>query len=249
MRVVRVRVATVFTSFRDPTTHKFQRTFPLPPATTVKGFLGAAFGIPPESAIELDIEIAVCEDKRERANLADSRGKTIDLWKYDKYKSGRFDTKATVKRDILYRRNFILYFVPGHNAPSVDEIGDAIRNPGWALSLGRDDELVKIVNIASTDLAECEVNRFVDTLLPFDFKTYGGKPAPDVISSFLSGTRRILEPPLVASLPRGFVYNSNGVREITDLQPFTFVGSMPIILAESVRGVCDDEFGRSLVLC
>jgi len=247
MRAVRVIVGSIFTSFRDPSTHKFQRTFPLPPLTTVKGFLGAALGLPPEVAIGLDVRAAVTAHHRQARSTADAPGKATDLWKYDKYKSGQFDTKATVRRDLLYRRDFCLYLLPGTDGPTLEGLAEAVRNPKWALSLGRDDELVRVISVDIPELQEREVNQFVDMLLPFDFREHSGRPSPGALNSFLSGGTRMLEPPLVISLPTGFAYDKKGVREITGLQPFTFVGAMPIVLPKPVGGAWDEHYERSLV--
>lgn len=248
MQVIRVLLGSLFTSFRDPTTHKFQRTLPLPPVTTVKGFLGAAMGKAPEEAINLPVEIGICTHKRPAICSADCTGNVTDLWKYDKYKSGKFDTKATVKRDILYRKDFALYF-SSKDSILIDKIFSALADPKWALSLGRDDELVKILDVRKLELEACKVNEFSETVLPFDYKDLCGKPSEEVVKSFTSGKISCLEPPLVVSLPSDFAYDNKGVREVSNLKAFTFVGSMPIVFCNSVDGVVDNEYGKQIVFC
>ncbi len=71
-------------SFRDPNTHLYQETMPMPPPTTIVGICGAALGLEFKDAMEYfkTNEIAVgCRAK--------SQGFGKDLWNYSKIKKTR----------------------------------------------------------------------------------------------------------------------------------------------------------------
>lgn len=251
MRGVRITAVSMIVSFRDPRTHKFQRSYPLPPPTTIKGLLGAALGLTPDKANDLPVLVSVSIKETTCNFRVNQSGFTTDLWKYDKWKVNQFDTKGVVKRDIFYRKDFEIYIVTkDESILSTERIRDAFYNPSWALSLGRDDEIIKIAQIRMVQLNETKVAKFENTLLPFDVKERGGKPCPEDIQKFLKGEIVSLEPPLIVSLPSRFAYNlEKGIREGVDIHAYSFIGKNGIVLSESVEGVVDEEQNRNIMLC
>ena len=127
-----VRTRGWFASFRDPLAHTYQRTFPLPPPTTLTGLLGAALGVAPEEADRLDVGVSVYRVRTATDMECQRSGRALDLWKYRKYKNGAFDTSAVLTRELLYRHDYDLYYLP-HSGVTAREkpskIGTEICRP------------------------------------------------------------------------------------------------------------------------
>ena len=222
MFVVTLDVWAQTASFRIPEQHTFQPTLPLPPITTLIGWMGAALGLTLEEAIafkkEHDIAFGV---------IGSHMGEMRDLWKYTKIKE-----KETL-RDVLIRE-FMTDFAatiaigaPGEEIVNVLEA--AFHNPEYALTLGTSDDLVKLRRISGVVLAEeCMHADFENTELSGD-KTALYDPAIDLRATPVSYTIRA---PQVVLLPTDFTFEG-GARRVSHRKLFTFVGS-PITLKEPI---------------
>jgi CRISPR-associated protein Cas5t len=78
MKVLELKVCGPVSSFRRPMDHNYQKTFPLPPPTTLLGLAGAALGLSPEEMWKEGSKIRYlkCTALADRAP-----GTAKDLWK------------------------------------------------------------------------------------------------------------------------------------------------------------------------
>lgn len=188
---VRVMAAGVFNSFRDPTSHKTQRTLYLPPRTTLLGIAGAALGVPKDRLESL-------KHLHVSAVLAGIEGVARDLWYYRsvKYEGRRgFSVgPSLVFRDLLYKGRFILYFQT-ENSEEIERIRNAFLDPVYALTLGMADELVRVESSEITALRPWPWEKGVtNTIIPEDVRTgWRVKLPPEIHGRF--------EPPAVVRFP------------------------------------------------
>jgi len=228
-------------SFRDPTTHTYQRTLPLPPVTTLRGVLAAAMDLSPEQADNLPVEVAVARRRQgTKPFLSDQSGRAIDLWKYRKYKGGKFETSSILLRELLYRHDYEIYYRPTGDHLTVTTIAQALSNPAWALALGREDELIRISAVEIVELKDTLVQTFRDTLVPADMRS-------DARLAERLEPRRHYLPPLVLTLPTRFTYDSRGVRTPAGQRVFSFLDHTAFSLKEPQQGAIDEERERHIL--
>lgn len=163
-------------------------------------------------------------------------GKTSDLWQIRKYETKQIkafrDGKepspyktAVIVRELLYASSFVIYLA-FPEASDYDVVASALRNPAWALSLGREDELIQIEAIERTTLNEQEGLHYVNTVLPYDIYKAGYKLNMDAM---VVGRNILAEAPSVVTLPTCFRQEADAdVREGNNFQPFTFVSSISV---------------------
>ena len=128
-------------SFRIPEDHTFQPTLPLPPITTLTGWMGAALGLRFDEALafkkEHDVSFGI---------IGAHEGDMRDLWKYWKIK---YD--ETIK-DVLIREyvtDFEATIAVGAPVEATSAtIREAVCHPTYALTLGTSDDLVKLRHIS-----------------------------------------------------------------------------------------------------
>jgi len=233
-RMLLCRFRGIFNSFRDPTYTVYHRTLPFPPKTTVCGMFGAALGLSPEEVnsqlLEGDppgLEVAIIVDQ--------VNGKAKDLWKIKKVAIGEKKTEdvvrigdkyyygAVIVREMHFASQFTIY-VRSEDASLLERLYCALRNPIWALSLGRDDELVRVLDLEWSDVKKLEEDlSYERVVLP------AGKYALDMETLHTTnGKAKKLQPPLVTKLPTRFFYETNGEREGRDWQPFLFASGIAI---------------------
>jgi len=222
MFVVTVDVCAQTASFRVPEHHTFQPTLPLPPLTTLIGWMGAALGMPFDEAMAFKNERCIAFGV-----VGSHAGEMRDLWKYIKVKEGE------AIRDVLIRE-YLTDFVGTIACGAPDEedahsLREAFRNPIYALTLGTSDDLVKLRHISEVARAdECLHADFENTVLDGD-KSALYDPAIDLMATPVSYTIRA---PQVFLLPTDFAFAGGG-RRVRCRKLFTFVGS-PIILKEAI---------------
>jgi CRISPR-associated protein Cas5t len=196
-KFLKVKCRGTFNSFRLPDFHTYHKTLPLPPKTTVAGMLGSALGIGPE---EVNEKWLIPE--RFRVGVVGTHaGKANDLWQIRKITTktnGGFFT-APIVRELLYGQFFTLYF---HFANQTDlELAkNALVNPAWALSLGREDELVLLTAIEEVELPAQE-GHYHNTILPFDINATRYQIKPGAIPT---GQNLLALAPLSFRLPIAF---------------------------------------------
>ena len=248
MKFIRIKCSGCLNSFRQPDFHTYHKTLPLPPKTTVAGMIGSALGISPESVNEEWLQ----NNRFKMGIVGKSKGKANDLWQIRKYESKQITAykngtesspykTAVIVRELLYASEFTLY-LHFKNEEDFELVSAKIQNPKWALSLGREDELVLIQEIKQIDLDETTDISFCNTVLPIDFTT---TPYDIVFKSDGISDNLLNEAPKSVKLPIIFSYNKdNGAREANKFQIFSFIYNLPVKIKGS-KGFYDEELNYS----
>jgi len=243
MKFIRVKISGCINSFRQPDFHTYHRTLPLPPKTTVAGMLGSALGISPKTVNDEWVK----SNRFFMGVVGKSHGKANDLWQIRKYESkqiaaykkGSADTPyktAVIVRELLYDSHFSIYLT-FEDDDDFKLIVDSLQNPVWALSLGREDELVKISEINVVDITEKDNLYFRNTILPFDVNEGDYKLDLNQIGK----GNLLTEAPRIVKVPVTFTYKKDSeVREADYFNIYTFVGDVPL-QPERSTGFYDPE--------
>lgn len=244
MKFIRIQAIGSINSFRQPDFHTYHKTLPLPPKTTVAGMIGSALGISP---VEVN-DVWLVPERFRVGVIGTSMGKANDLWQIRKYESkqiakynkGEEDSPyktAVIVRELLYESQFYLYL----NISEADDfmlVLEALKNPSWALSLGREDELVKILDISEVDLEEREGVAFKNTVLPVELSQL--KYSIDISDAI--GRELLSEAPRSVNLPLTFTHKKDGqTREAESFGLFTYVGDLAIE-PEGEKGYYDPDY-------
>lgn len=248
MKFIRIKCSGCLNSFRQPDFHTYHKTLPLPPKTTVAGMIGSALGISPESVNEEWLQ----NNRFQMGIVGKNNGKANDLWQIRKYESKQIKAykkntesapykSAVIVRELLYASEFTLY-LHFENEEDFEYVSAKIQNPEWALSLGREDELVLIQEIKQIDLDETTDIVFCNTVLPIDFTT---TPYDIVLKSDSISGNLLDEAPKSVKLPVTFSYNKDtGAREAYEFQTFSFIYNLPVKPKEG-KGFYDEELNSS----
>ncbi|MGI6711757.1 MAG: CRISPR-associated protein Cas5 [Bacillota bacterium] len=225
MFYVTIHSYAVTASFRIPETHTFQQTLPLPPITTLIGILGAAAGWSFEKAI------GFCKEKMVQFGVVGTHnGKTKDLWKYHKIKSGE-TISAVLLREFLTDLEMTIY-VAVEDKSIAEEIRRCFLHPYYALTAGNSDDLLKIRKVLPV--------KFGEVVLARDFKetVIGGNHVANYESNIDIRSVPLMKDlytPQVHLLPTEFEF-SGLERRVKERQPFTFVDTL-IKLKTPVRAL------------
>ena len=248
MKFIRIKCSGCLNSFRQPDFHTYHKTLPLPPKTTVAGMIGSALGISPESVNEEWLQ----NNWFQMGIVGKNNGKANDLWQIRKYESKQIKAyqngtestpykTAVIVRELLYASEFTLY-LHFENEEDFELVSAKIQNPEWALSLGREDELVLVQEIKQIDLDEITDISFFNTVLPIDFTT---TPYDIVFKSDNISGNLLDEAPKSVKLPVTFSYNNDsGAREASEFQTFSFIFNLPVKLKDG-KGFYDEELNGS----
>jgi len=249
MKAVRISVSGYVNSFRVPTSHTHQATLPHPPRTTILGLMGAAFGLPPEKCLckqyseKFFFSVIETTQNDEKGNkyVSQQAGVLTDLWKYRKYERGVFKTPSVLLRDGLYMHKWDIYIIPRQNenkndnekeeisTPTLEEIVQAFENPKWCLSLGREDDLIRISECKIVELMPKKVSQLKRTIVQADFTSSGNfKINMAAIEEYMkkTGSKYVgLKPAFTAKLPRYFIFEQNGARIGAEMVTYSFINS------------------------
>lgn len=198
VRVLRVAVRAPVASFRRPLDHNYQRSLPLPPPTTVLGMAGAALGLSDRQLWANDSplrHVAV-------AVLADAQpGRARDMWTVLKIKSGKIAERSPYFRELLFSVRYTLIY--GGPEAVLERLATAFADPAYPLSLGREDEIALVDEVALEEAGGGEP-RFQGTVLPGNLRVMCPQAA------VRRGTRT--ETVLVEILPLSFRVDAKGLR-------------------------------------
>jgi len=209
--------------------------------------IGSALGISPERVNEEWIK----NNRFQMGIVGKNNGKANDLWQIRKYESKQIKAyqngtesapykTAVIVRELLYASEFVLY-LHFENEKDFELVNTKIQNPEWALSLGREDELVLIQEIRQMNLEEKTDLNFYNTVLPIDFT----KISYDIVLNSKNLSNNLLdEAPKSVKLPISFSYNFDGAREAKEYQIFSFIYNLPIKPRDS-KGFYDEELNYS----
>ena len=236
MRFLKIKCLGAFNSYRQPDFHTYHKTLALPPKTTVAGLMGSALGISPS---EVNTEWLV-KERFKMGIVGTANGQANDLWQIRKYESkqikayqtGKESTPyktAVIVRELLYQSKITLYLYFENN-DDYDLLKQAFKTPKWALSLGREDELIKVNTVEDVELNLIEdEHQLKETVVAADLAELDYRP---LIDSRLSGNILATAPKTV-SLPVSFATSKDSeVRTANEFKKFTFIGSLPILVKE-----------------
>lgn len=232
MEVLKVDVIAPSASFRRPRDHNYQRSFPIPPPTTLMGVLGAALGLSMEEMWKKD---SIIKNVKISVVINNKPGKSKDMWAIQKIKEKNFFGRSPYYRELLFFTEFTLFF--GTDRELLKKIEKKIWDPEYALSLGRDDEIFRIVK---SEIIEANKGypEFVGTILPLDLRKISFYPE---INEGLN-----MEPLIIESLPVSFKL-SRGKRIPNQNTVFTFVPpSLPIKIEDEIENIYNID-GRNFL--
>ncbi len=237
MNALRLQLYGLWNSFRVPEFHQYQKTLPFPPKTTVLGMCGAATGKSPEEVGEWlnnDVfQIGICFLPSENS------GQAKDLWRYLKYKSSEL-INGVVMREVLYNSYFSLYITSGDSS-LLENLKDAIEHPRWALSLGREEELILIKECDIVSLTKASDLTFRNVVLPIDSGQYL-KPSVAMLEKIMKREITSFAQPTVIRLPLKFDYDvKSGSRNGNSFQSFTVIKDFEM----EVRDEMKIQFGEA----
>ncbi len=213
-RILSVTVRAPVASFRRPFDHNYQRTLLLPPPTTLLGIAGASLGL---SAQELWANDSPLADVKVSVLTAvdEEFGRAKDMWTVMKIKAGRIEERSPYFRELLFNTRYILLY--GGEETMLEKLRNAFNDPVYPLSLGREDELLLVEDIAIETISQGEPT-FSGTIILGDFRQMEVD-----IRNLRPGIR--FEPPVVETLPLKFDVDAKGIRHPKELKPFTFLPS------------------------
>lgn len=234
MRFLRIKCLGTFNSFRQPDFHTYHKTLPLPPKTTIAGVIGSALGISPTEVNEEWL----LKERFKMGIIGTNNGQANDLWQIRKYESKQIKSyqsgkemapfkTAVIVRELLFQSKFVLYLM-FENEYDYDTVRGALLAPKWALSLGREDELIMIDSVDDIELPLVNAQHsFKETVVEGDLTELNYRLTLD---ENLSGNLLKFAPKTV-SLPVSFITKKDSeVRQGNNFRKFTYVGSLPIII-------------------
>lgn len=148
MKFLRILVSGWTASFRYPSfVSGFQPTLPVPPLSTIYGFLSAIKGdfVTPE-----DIDVGF---------IFSSESKSVDLETIYEIKGLKGNKSNVIKREFLFNPKMYLYI-------SDLSFKKYLKNPYYPLVLGRSSDLVMIKEVKEVDLEKKTNVQLGNTILP-----------------------------------------------------------------------------------
>lgn len=192
---------------------RYQRSFPIPPKTTLCGLLGAAIGYDEDrvSRLLIDTTVGVVENERE--------GIAKDLWRITKLKPGLSAETAVLIKEYFVHPRYIVYFAH-KDKDDLEKWKNSFESPHYPLTLGSSDDLCIVKDPELIDLIPCNKPVvFRNTILPFNYKLRKTKIAKVEMRKGIK-----IEMPQVFSLPTKFEIKNN-VRVGVDPLEFTYVST------------------------
>lgn len=228
MQCLIIELACQSCSFRNPEFQNFHKTFELPPPTTIIGLAGSALGLSPKGSqdfFDSDFEFGIS---------GYTRGKSNDLWKYQKLKGKGFISDI-LTREILFDGFFIIAFA-SENHNKIAQLQKAFKQPVYALTLGNSDALTKVKQTSViTDFINC--NELKNCLIEGNVM----KEVLDQPNGLEFSIKDGIDP-ISYEIPVAFEYDSDyGVRKVARRKEFSFLGSDIQIKGLSKRGVIYKE--------
>ncbi len=190
----------------------------MPPPTTILGIAGAALGL---ADWELWSNLSPLQGVKVSVWVDEEPGLARDMWTLLKIKEGSM-TRSPYFRELLFRAKYTLLY--GGEERTLQDLQRAFEQPAFPLCLGREDELVNLLQVA---YSEASVGG----------KVLGGTVVRGALSEL--GARPLLKPgvrlspPVAERLPLRFEVKG-GVRHPRDYEVFTF---LPLSLEMEVSGV------------
>ena len=224
-----VLLAAQTASFREPSAHLYQKTYPLPPISTIAGIAGAACGLEFSQAWQY-----LKENNIYLGVTGSCRGTGIDLWRYNKIavpKSKEENEGAKklnlvkilrndiLNREFLYDTKFSLYYA-AQNRDFVCRLAEAFKDPGYAISLGNSDDIAMVRSISEVcDVTATATVSLKNTAVAGDISKDVGFDWDCLQKTSVSQTLRA---PVISKLIVDFEFKDMERKPI-NYQPFTFL--------------------------
>ena len=205
---LRIKCYGITNGFRTPLSHSVQDTLPLPTPTNLIGLVGSAMGIGREEIEDYYYKFKV-------AVVGNHTTMYQDLTHITKYKYGGEikEPLSLLYRENLYDNHFTIWVIPP-TEDLLEEVFRAFTFPKFALSLGRDDEMIRIDKIGKVSIKMAQDPVISNTVVPFKLD-----PKEDEILD--SGD--ILIPLVSLPLPRAFKVGKDLSRTPVDFKNYTFI--------------------------
>jgi CRISPR-associated protein Cas5t len=241
-RFIKLKCRGSINSFRQSDFHTYHKTLPLPPKTTVAGMIGAALGLSPQTVNDEWLKM----NRFQVGIVGNAAGKANDLWqirKYEQktikaYEEGKVPAPyktAVIVRELLFGSSICLYF---HLNDEVDKnlLLDGFKYPVWALSLGREDELIRIEQLKEVELTTVEGKFYKQTVMK-------QPPAYELDNEYLAsslGKNLLASAPTLQRIPTSFS-NPGYAREPDYFEDYLFVNDFPLRPTPDSMGYFDPE--------
>jgi len=209
-RILVVKVRATVASFRRPLDHNYQRTLPMPPPTTLIGIAAAALGF---SDRELWASDSPLRHLKVSVLMNSEPGFARDMWTVLKIKGNKIAERSPYFRELLFFPRYTLLY--GGDEDLLCRLAQAFRDPAYPLSLGREDELMLVDEIAIAEAQGGDL-QFEGTVLPGDIRQIKGVKV--IMEPAVS-----LKPIIVETLPLRFRVDERGVRHPEALTPLSFL--------------------------
>ncbi len=235
MDFLRIKCKGIFNSFRQYDFQTYHKSYPLPLKTTIGGMLGSALGISPQK-----VNDEWLMNKRFYMGIiGESGGKANDLWQIRKFEKKQLDTyekgssdtpykTAVIIRELLFSNSFILY-LNFQDKSDFQSVSDKLKNPEWALSLGREDELIKITDSDFISLEPKTNLTYRNTVLPLDLSIVDYKIIFSENSNQNYYNNLLDEAPQIVKVPIAFSYNNDNFQRVAlEFKIFSFISNLEI---------------------
>ena len=224
MEVLTLKVRALSSSFRRPLDHNYHRTFPLPPPTTIYGLIGAALGLSDREMWDKDSILGEINISVLSSNKA---GFAKDMWSIKKIKNHKIADTSPYFRELLFYPEFVLIF--GGKEEILSKLESAFENPEYALSLGREDELIRIEEMKRVE-TEAGEPMFFGTILPLNMRKTRYKP---VLEEGIT-----MDPVVMDSIPVDFEVNKKGARAPGKKRVYSFIPyNLKISVEEGLKNI------------
>lgn len=249
MKFIRIQCTGCLNSFRQPDFHTYHKTLPLPTKTTVAGMLGSALGISPECVNDSWLK----NNRFQMGVVGRKGGMANDLWQIRKYSTSQIKAyekgkdqqpykTAVIVRELLYNMSYVLYLAFKENS-DYEIILDKLIHPEWAISLGREDELIRIESMDIVQIDKRSDIVYHNTVLPIDLSMVKYNVQIDTSISYRNNL--LNEAPQIVKVPISFLYDEKTQkREAVEYGMFSFIGNLPISIEEDF-GFFDRELNNS----
>jgi CRISPR-associated protein Cas5t len=208
IELIKIKVHGITNSFRIPFHMTVHDTLTIPPKTTIIGMLGAALGYS-----RIDANLVALYNNTYVGILGSSKAKYYDLMRI--YKLAPKAKPGQLQRQINYDNLYTIYI---ENSRNLDAIYMALKNPVYALSLGKAHEIINMSEISKTerDTIESDYINVSNTIVPFEIKDFD----IDEISEGTITPLVSIQMPLSFSIKDGYRDPENFCRitEITNLK-------------------------------
>jgi hypothetical protein len=233
IKLIRINAYGIINSFRIPLHMTIHDTLDLPVKTHIIGMIAAAMGY-----LRDDKEKLESLYKNTHVGIyGNSYSKFYDLIHIYKYKGKEIEV-SLVNRQVNYKNNYTIYI----ENDNLNEIYNFLKNPVFALSLGKAHDLINIkdISIINATIVEDDYISISNTVLPFNLSDFE-------IIDLKDNTN--ITPFQTYKLPLSFNIEKN-YREAVHLSDTTIIGDIKLKIKRynEYRTIQDSERGINVII-